>query len=120
MDDDRTTLLSEGPLAGSWRILATLGETPTPRVNATLTLSENGEHSYLFGGFDSEKGKCLSDLWVLDLPSATWRQVEAPDDDILPPARYGHTAAILGSKLVIFGLYSCDCTCVIVYCRWPE
>lgn len=106
LGDESTSLLVSGSFKGSWRILPTLGETPTPRTYAAMVLSENGDFVYLFGGFDHEEKVWLSDLWALELSSATWRQLDSSDDDCgkFPLARYGHSMSIVGNKLVVFGM----------------
>ena len=68
-----------------------------------MALNDNGDRVYLFGGYDREENKCLSDLWVLDLTKETWTQCD--DGDTYPAARYSHTCAVLGCKLIIFGMY---------------
>ncbi len=105
LNEERTTLLNPSVLSASWQVLPTLGETPAPRVNATMSLHESSESVFLFGGYDHENAKVQSDFWVLYLRSETWRQFDfSHDDSTVPAERYGHAAVVLGSKLIIFGL----------------
>lgn len=54
---------------------------------------------YIFGGIDDKSD--FGDLWALDLLSEQWREVKPTG--ALPLARFGHSAVVIGSRIVIFG-----------------
>lgn len=58
----------------------------------------------VFGGhYYAGKGqfKYLNDTHVLDMETMTWHPVQCDGDT--PPARYGHTAELVGTRMFIFG-----------------
>ena len=59
----------------------------------------------VFGGFDSHE--YFNDLHILDLSSRRWSKVDYQGDQC-PPARYAHTATIVGRQLLVFGGQSLD------------
>lgn len=59
-----------------------------------------GNKLYLFGGAP-QKGGMLNDLWVLDVASMQWTELH-PEGQ-LPHVRCSHTAAVMGTSIVIFG-----------------
>eukprot|EP00698_Gefionella_okellyi_P011549 TRINITY_DN304_c0_g1_i1.p1 TRINITY_DN304_c0_g1~~TRINITY_DN304_c0_g1_i1.p1 ORF type:complete len:493 (+),score=148.34 TRINITY_DN304_c0_g1_i1:636-2114(+) len=56
---------------------------------------------YLFGGNAGDA--VFNDLYVLDTESMRWSQVTFAADAVLPPARAGHSATMIGGKMYIFG-----------------
>ena len=54
----------------------------------------------MFGGYDSHQ--FFNDIHILDLSTRKWSEIEAVDGQ-LPPARYAHTATIVGRQLLVFG-----------------
>lgn len=92
---------TEHPMAGDW---------PAARTQATLTgvgpLEGEGRTLYLFGGSALDVGP-VNDLWALtigtDAALADYSWAKVNTSGALPPRRYGHSAIVCGSKLVIFG-----------------
>lgn len=86
----------------AWEEVALQGPLPAPRDYTAITSLCNW-YLGLFGGFNgSSDDECFSDLHFLDLTekSLSWQEVElAP----CPPKRYGHSLAVLGKRLVVFG-----------------
>eukprot|EP00301_Raphidiophrys_heterophryoidea_P019817 c4667_g1_i1.p1 GENE.c4667_g1_i1~~c4667_g1_i1.p1 ORF type:complete len:1388 (-),score=244.67 c4667_g1_i1:88-4251(-) len=75
---------------------------PGPRAMASLTLV--GTKLVLFGGiYCSSSGTCneLSDVHSYDIFKSEMQSKEASGDN--PPARYGHSGTLFGSKVVVFG-----------------
>jgi len=85
-----------------------------------------GQRMIVFGGVaKSPNGaqKVLNDLWVLELGTMTWREIEplsrrrgstTPASEggaaeIGPCGRYGHSASVLGHSMVLFGGCTGDC-----------
>ena len=92
----------------SWHRLDPAGDAPKARQGATLTPIAAGM-SLLFGGADDKQH--FNDVHVLEYHvggSATerWRKIDAscsPQPCANPPGRDGHSAALVGRKLWIFG-----------------
>jgi hypothetical protein len=92
---------AEHPMAGDW---------PAARAQATLTgvgpLEGEGRILYLFGGSALDVG-AVHDLWALTigtdavLADYSWTRVNT--SGAVPPRRYGHSAIVRESKLIIFG-----------------
>ena len=59
-----------------------------------------GDHMYVFGG-TSDEGEKLSDLWMLDLRTYHWTEIQALGD--VPSGRSGHSAALFKDVMIIFG-----------------
>lgn len=70
---------------------ATVLLTKAPRVRADFCV---------FGGKTAE-GVELNDLYALDVVEKEWRVVETHGSP--PPPRYGHTATLAGSMMIVFG-----------------
>jgi hypothetical protein len=91
--------------------LTTYGNAPAPRGGHTATFV--GKKLFVFGGSsysaktitsggrDAPLSIVKSDLHVLDLPSMTWSIPSIQGTQ--PPARYAHTATLMGNKLIVFG-----------------
>lgn len=91
--------------------ITTYGNPPAPRGGHTATFV--GKKLFVFGGSAySAKGLnpggrespltiVKSDLHVLDLATMTWSIPSV--QGMQPPARYAHTATLMGNKLIIFG-----------------
>eukprot|EP00053_Salpingoeca_punica_P016813 m.159987 g.159987 ORF g.159987 m.159987 type:complete len:400 (-) comp17048_c2_seq4:102-1301(-) len=85
-----------------WTVLPTLGESPSPRLNATLVYVPPDDVALLFGGYSVDLARVLGELWSLDLTNDTWTLIE-PHDPVRPPAVSCHSAVLLGESLVVFG-----------------
>jgi hypothetical protein len=70
---------------------------PSARRDYSLTADANAGILYLFGG--RAGGKALGDLWALDAEGARWTRLAERG----PAPRFGHNAAFLGGRLVVFG-----------------
>jgi N-acetylneuraminic acid mutarotase len=57
---------------------------------------------YVFGGTDDDNDK-LGDLWCLDMADGSSRQIVAPEGEVCPVPRSGHTAVCEGNKMFVFG-----------------
>lgn len=75
---------------------------PGPRAMSSLTFV--GGKMVLFGGtYCSSNGTCvqLNDVHQFDMFKLEFQTKEA--SGVLPPARYGHTSTLVGSKMLVFG-----------------
>ncbi|KAL8159903.1 hypothetical protein V2J09_001440 [Rumex salicifolius] len=80
-------------------IVHTSGKVPDAREGQSLTLV--GSKLIMFGGEDIKR-RLLNDVYILDLDSMTWDEVETTQQ--LPSPRYDHTAALHAERyLLIFG-----------------
>jgi hypothetical protein len=58
---------------------------------------------WVFGGRD-EAGAALGALWTFDLESELWAESDTAADDVSSPApRFGHSAALVGDEMLVFG-----------------
>lgn len=83
-----------------WEFVNVDGEVPQSRSGHTCSLHKN-RFLYVFGGFDGSS--CFDDLYVLDLETRRWRQIEAGGDR--PSGRASHSAVTdeLTGAMYIFG-----------------
>lgn len=80
-------------------IVQTSGKIPDAREGQSLTLV--GSKLMMFGGEDIKR-KLLNDVYILDLNTMTWDEVETTQQP--PSPRYDHTAALHAERyLLIFG-----------------
>ncbi|KAG0233583.1 kelch domain-containing protein 3, partial [Actinomortierella wolfii] len=77
----------------------TLGPIPPPRQDHCSVLT-GSDKVYIFGGYDANSKQTLEDMWVLDLPTWTWKQL-IPGPGTRP--RRQHACHIIGANIVIFG-----------------
>ena len=90
--------ITPSPPTTGWRRLTPDGPSPAAREDHTWTPAADGRTAYLFGGRDTA-GRAFDDLWVYDLSTDRWQDLEADG----PPARFGHNAAwVEGVGLVLF------------------
>ncbi|BFI15065.1 hypothetical protein MPTK1_5g09080 [Marchantia polymorpha subsp. ruderalis] len=76
------------------------GAKPGPVCQHTSCLYENGPYMVVFGGYRSSVG-LLNELWFLDVHWMLW---SSPEYFGTPPVpRRGHGAAIIGTKMFVFG-----------------
>ncbi|KAG0257369.1 hypothetical protein DFQ27_005174 [Actinomortierella ambigua] len=69
----------------------TMGEVPP---------SPSSDKVIIFGGSDVNTQATLSDMWVLDLPTFTWKRVIPK---LQPKPRRQHACHIVGANLIVFG-----------------
>jgi hypothetical protein len=95
---DDTWILDFG--TNAWREVLSDAK-PAGRQHHSLVAAEPGSNQVvLFGGQDANQA-ARNDLWVLDLASGVWQQVNAPNG---PSARYNHAAVwIPGRGMLVFG-----------------
>jgi hypothetical protein len=67
-----------------------------------------GSGMYVFGGFYGYGGQGatgrFNDLWRLDLERLVWAEITPGDDSAPPPSvRSHHSAAVIGTKMYVFG-----------------
>lgn len=58
------------------------------------------DRMYVFGGRDEESKK-LNDIWELNLLMFSWAEISCGDS--APSIRMGHSAALFGPNILIFG-----------------
>lgn len=74
---------------------------PCPRSGHSAVLHQGD--MYVFGGKDEDANK-LQDLWKFNYNQLSWEKLTQPNlDHNLPMARSGHSAALYGDFIVIFG-----------------
>ena len=88
---------SEGTL--EWRLVHAGGVLPAPRYAHTATFVNQA--IVVVGGRNETMGGCLSDLHVFRLESLRWEGVHLFGS--IPPGRWGHCAAAMGSKVLLLG-----------------
>jgi len=92
----RPQIEGEGPKARGGHSATLVGPTDPQKASARIVL---------FGGhYDGGKGEgfvYLNDTHILDIDENTWSQPRCRGT--APEARYGHSAALVGSRVVYFG-----------------
>lgn len=81
----------------SWAKIVPKGAAPSERNSTSLVAT--GNVAYLFGG--THDRDAYNDVWELDVAGSTWKKIEATGD--IPPARWGHSASLIGKKIFVFG-----------------
>ncbi len=84
---------------GKWRRVETKGG-PAPRSCHSAVFYSG--RMVVFGGINAD-GDTLGDMWELAIDSLTWSQVVFKADAKVPDPRYGHTTALNGKQLYLFG-----------------
>eukprot|EP01018_Ginkgo_biloba_P014162 Gb_08826 [translate_table: standard] len=75
---------------------------PASISHHTSCIYGNGRYIVVFGGYRASMGH-LNELWILDLQQKTWT---LPEYFGTPPSpRRGHTAAVIGNRMFVFGGY---------------
>ncbi|KAF9322867.1 Dynein regulatory complex subunit 7 [Podila minutissima] len=86
---------------GSWTLLPTTGDVPSPRYGACFTPVAGGRSMVVFGG-DTAENVTLRDIYVLDVTTWKWtRGHDAPLED----ARAGAACAVSNDMFVAFAGY---------------
>ncbi|XP_062013510.1 tRNA wybutosine-synthesizing protein 2/3/4 [Rosa rugosa] len=93
----RNQCLLVDALSGSLRGIS-IESSPSPRLGHTASLV--GHCVFVIGG-RADPEKILSDVWVLDIQKKEWKLAEC-SGDVFPP-RHRHAAAVVGSKIYVFG-----------------
>ncbi|XP_007030970.2 PREDICTED: acyl-CoA-binding domain-containing protein 4 [Theobroma cacao] len=84
---------------GTWSMLKTYGKAPVSRGGQSVTLV--GTTLVIFGGQDAKR-TLLNDLYILDLETMTWDEIDAVG--VPPSPRSDHAAAVHAERyLLIFG-----------------
>ena len=88
----------------TWMQPKTAGFGPTPRFGHTLSLTQDGR-LLMFGGCSIVKDtgipKYLSDVRQLDTDTMLWTRPRI--EGVVPTARYGHSASVVGRYIVVCG-----------------
>ncbi|KAF9355470.1 hypothetical protein BGX34_010463 [Mortierella sp. NVP85] len=87
------------PSTGSWSKLTTTNAGPFHRSNLCMAASENGTKIMIFGGLLDSKA-VAGDIWVLDVPTLTWRR--GPDSNV---KRSMNACTIVDNTFISWGGY---------------
>ena len=83
----------------TWTLLKPKGLLPKARASHSAVI--RGNTMIIFGGCDLDNEK-LNDLWIYDLLSNTWQEIQTdPVNSPLP--RSGHSASMAGERMMVFG-----------------
>ena len=80
------------------------GQSPSPFLRNTHALSTNATSAgelFLFGGYEHSSRSAINDLYVFSTRYFTATILETSGD--IPGPRYGHTAVLTGTTLLIWG-----------------
>ncbi|XP_020530122.1 tRNA wybutosine-synthesizing protein 2/3/4 isoform X2 [Amborella trichopoda] len=75
---------------------------PSPRIGHTLSVV--GNHVFIIGG-RGDPIQILDDVWVLHVDENRWEQLACSGSEF--HARHRHAAAVVGSKIYVFGGLDC-------------
>ncbi|KAL5730750.1 hypothetical protein ACHQM5_003542 [Ranunculus cassubicifolius] len=93
----RNDTLIYHPQSGSLRVIDVEGQ-PSPRMGHTSSVV--GEGMFVIGG-RGDPTKILNDVWVFNAGKKEWRLLECSGSVFHP--RHRHAAAVVGSKIYVFG-----------------
>ncbi|RIB15652.1 hypothetical protein C2G38_2191879 [Gigaspora rosea] len=83
--------------------ISTMGDIPSPR--SWHTHAEIGSKMFVFGGLTQDpqtsEQRIDDNLYMLDIVTKRWSRISV--NGTAPIGRYGHSAAVIGSKMYIFG-----------------
>ncbi|CUA78327.1 Tip elongation aberrant protein 1 [Rhizoctonia solani] len=82
----------------TWAELKCSGDVPSPR--AFLAAALIGDAMYVSGGV-SKAGKALGDAYIFKTNEQIWYRF--PDLDLQPSARWGHSLAVYGGRVLVIG-----------------
>lgn len=82
-----------------WQHVDCKGTKPLARSSHALNVV--GTTAYIMGGEHEPRVPIGSAVWCLDVPSATWRQLQTTGVEV--PPRNAHAAAVVGTSIYIFG-----------------
>ncbi|KAF9125213.1 hypothetical protein BGW39_007558 [Mortierella sp. 14UC] len=80
----------------TWSTMATIRTAPEARDGHCMTANEDGTKVVIVGG-QLRNGSVVGDLWVLDVPTATWSQ------GLSGPIRASAVCTIAGHQVIIWG-----------------
>ncbi|KAF9962680.1 hypothetical protein BGZ65_008527 [Modicella reniformis] len=60
--------------SSSWVVVTPQGDIPTPRRSACMVPAYNGAKMVLFGGLTDQSNSVLSDIYILDTATMTWKR----------------------------------------------
>ncbi|KAJ3432102.1 protein tag-52-related [Anaeramoeba flamelloides] len=86
-----------------WKNISTQNKNkPSARYGHSSSLYKN--QIWIFGG-QNKKGKCLNDLYCLDLQTnkLIWKKIKIVNGNSYPPIRKLHTCTVINSNLMILG-----------------
>ncbi|KAF9589011.1 hypothetical protein IFM89_018250 [Coptis chinensis] len=83
--------------SGALKVISVEGP-PSPRLGHTSSVV--GEHVFVIGG-RGDPTKILNDVWVFNTSKNQWKLLECSGSVFLP--RHRHAAAVVGSKIYVFG-----------------
>ncbi|KAJ6232131.1 faciogenital dysplasia protein [Anaeramoeba flamelloides] len=86
-----------------WKNISTQNKNkPSARYGHSSSLYKN--QIWIFGG-QNKKGKCLNDLYCLDLQTnkLIWKKINIINGNSFPPIRKLHTSTVVNSNLMIIG-----------------
>ncbi|KAI6234084.1 Kelch repeat type 1 and Kelch repeat type 2 and Fibronectin domain containing protein [Aphelenchoides fujianensis] len=91
----------QSAMGHTWEELETDGRKPSPRESHTAVIFErNGQKQlFVYGGMDGERR--LSDIWVCDLHTFLWTEIEQLG--VAPLGRSLHTAVVIDERMFVFG-----------------
>uniref|UniRef100_A0A7N0UT81 SAM-dependent methyltransferase TRM5/TYW2-type domain-containing protein n=2 Tax=Kalanchoe fedtschenkoi TaxID=63787 RepID=A0A7N0UT81_KALFE len=93
----RNDCLLLDPLGGALDVVK-VENSPPPRLGHTASMV--GKHMFVIGG-RADPVNILNDVWVLDTVTNIWKQLECGGSAFAP--RHRHAAAVVGSKIYIYG-----------------
>lgn len=81
------------------------GNSPSARSGHRITVWKN--YFILFGGFRDlgHSTSYFNDVWVFDVTTHKWKQVEFPGNHTLPDARSGHSLIPFADGAIVWGGY---------------
>ncbi|KAI4311988.1 hypothetical protein MLD38_036848 [Melastoma candidum] len=85
------------PSSGTLEAIA-VGRSPSPRMGHIASVV--GENMFVIGGRE-DPTTILNDVWVFSVANRTWTLVNCKGDYF--PPRHRHAAAVVGSKIFVFG-----------------
>lgn len=90
----------------NWSLVQTVGSVPIPRArhSATVLKIDSGEDvMVVFGGITTGSDTATAEMWMYDVSKHAW-SIPPIDNNLAPPARWGHTASAMGTdRLLVTG-----------------
>nr|POE67462.1 trna wybutosine-synthesizing protein 2/3/4 [Quercus suber] len=94
----RNEALVLDPNSGTLELIGSVEPSPSPRLGHSCCLV--GDCAFVIGG-RGDPVNVLGDVWVLNRAKSEWRLAEC-SGSVFPP-RHRHAAAVVGSKIYVFG-----------------
>ncbi|KAH9816243.1 hypothetical protein DFH28DRAFT_1125709 [Melampsora americana] len=93
--------LSSSSCSGVWETIELTGTSiPSPRRGLSV-VGLSATQLMLFGGASASASDVYSDLWILDLTQLSWSQLSNTGATGAPSARWGHSMARVGQRIII-------------------